>query len=952
MKYIKHFFLIISLFAVLACGSDGKYSAGDSDLACYSSKSDIYSSAVYNADSYSGGASRTLAGTWAVKFSNDNGTEIPEFQVSVNDGDYITLPDIRARHCFLTDDSRSGKILAGWNDSSGNYYTPGSSYKVSGSASFTAVWEEGVEIYSAAEFNDNIRDNLSGTYKLMRHIDLANIQSGTTALSYRPYQAGVEWIPIGNENEPFKGKLYGNGNMIDNLTIDNGTASVAGLFGVIGGKAEIYDLKINLAADGIKLTAAGKDKAVGALAGSILYDGDSNIIIKNVQTSGGKITADKCLSSGEIHAGGLAGEVMKSSPYNSTGADPKIIIDNVSNSVPVSVEVSESCNTSLGGFIGKGDNITVRAGANRGVVNVSTSSGVSGTAYAGGIAGHMEGNSSIDSCSNDSADNITAESNISSYSGGIVGYMRAGGSVKNSRNYDNVTANSNATSYSHSSNAGGIVGYVEGGTISNDNNTGNVEAKSTYIAYAGGIVGQMPLSGASATINNSSNTGAVRTESTGDAFSGGIAGNVYLSGAATATIDNCSNIGSDNISAVSKSTSSSYSVRSGGIVGSMEGGNGSIINSRNADNITATNTDGTSSSYAGGIAGLMYGRSSLSHKMENNDNTGDVTAISDSYAFAGGIAGNMTNLILIKNSHNADNVIAARATVTSYSGGIAGYVSDGGMIESSSNAGRVAPFTSGSAYAGGIAGYVTGTSSWIKNCGNTNNVTAESTSILSSDTVISGGVVGYIQNCDISNSYNAGTVSATATSNASYSGGIAGHMNNAAKVKNSYNRGEVTAISSGGTSYSGGIAGRMGPNASTITNSYNADNISSSGGVTGSGGILGYMDTTLSGTVTKCAAVNELVTGAGTTLKRIVGQYVNGTLVGTENFANGDMLIAGSTVADSLENGTGKTLSDLKDENTYEIGLSWSFMGDDDSPWYMPPSGSDYPYPILYWQNQ
>ncbi|MDR2401686.1 MAG: hypothetical protein LBD73_08565 [Deferribacteraceae bacterium] len=54
-------------------------------------------------------------------------------------------------------------------------------------------------------------------------------------------------MPIGDDSYVFTGELYGNGYSVDNLTIDDNSSGIAGLFGAIGGQSGIHDLKINLA---------------------------------------------------------------------------------------------------------------------------------------------------------------------------------------------------------------------------------------------------------------------------------------------------------------------------------------------------------------------------------------------------------------------------------------------------------------------------------------------------------------------------------------------------------------------------------------------------------------------------------------------------------------------------------------------------------------------------------
>jgi hypothetical protein len=955
MKYIKHFFLILSLFAVLSCG-DGKYSAGDSDLACYSSKSDIYSPAVYTADSYSGGASRAPAAQSDIKFFNDNGTEIPEFQVSVNDGNYITLPDIRVRHCFLTDDSKSGKILTGWNDGSGSY-PPGSSYKVVGSANFTAVWEEGVEIYSEAEFYDNISDNLSGTYKLMRHIDLANIQSGTAALSYRPYQAGAEWIPIGNENEPFTGKLYGNGNRIDNLTIDNGTAGVAGLFGAIGGSAEIYDLKINLAADGIKLTAADKDKAAGALAGYIIYDNTSDIIIKNVSVTGGVgigLTNNSCNSANikYLYVGGLVGRAIPSSTSFLADETAQITLDNLSNSTPLSAEhlrtgsLKPYCAASLGGIIGE-------------------------------INSDISHSLQVSIANSENTANITLPKSFKeTFLGGIIGETNLTGgeahltSVKNSGNISLREELTNNYVLSDNASAGGLIGKGDNITVTESLNEGEVTiSPRTFFPSSGGVAARIYSGLVKDSVNNgkvttvnaiSAISGVTPTPTTHLSYAGGIVGYMELT-----SIDNCSNDTPDNISA----KSNFGSTFAGGIVGNMEK-DSSVSKSFNYDNVTSVlSGSGDRTAYSGGIAGgvvfLYNGRSA---SIENCSNTGAVEAVAPA-AYSGGTVGivgsQYVTKIKVTINHNFNSGAVKADASASGSGGIAGYVlfanAITSTIDNNSNIGDVeATSSSSDANAGGIIGKIyaqaTGEATVaIADNYNGGNVKADTAGLLS----YSGGIVGYSlvnsnnnsTSTSIINCYNVGDVVSLIGENSSsksYSGGIAGYIVSEARanssIANCYNVGNVKSKINSynySNSYSGGIAGSIVSNSnssSSIANCYNVGNVKSEApaslSYSYSGGIAGYLDGPKN-SVSFCAAINDNVTAIAAApsykhLGRIIGSLSSPSSTVSDNIAKVPMepLPSGSFEYEGPPYFTTKNPGELKSQSTYDTssgGLDWDF---------------------------
>jgi hypothetical protein len=70
------------------------------------------------------------------------------------------------------------------------------------------------------------------------------------------------------------------------------------------------------------------------------------------------------------------------------------------------------------------------------------------------------------------------------------------------------------------------------------------------------------------------------------------------------------------------------------------------------------------------------------------------------------------------------------------------------------------------------------------------------------------------------------------------------------------------------------------------------------------------------------------------------------------------MQIKGVTVTDSVVNGIGKSLDELKTQSTYDSaingnglgGLGWSFGDNDDNPWKWD-ANKNNGLPYLYWQE-
>ena len=193
--------------------------------------------------------------------------------------------------------------------------------------------------------------------------------------------------------------------------------------------------------------------------------------------------------------------------------------------------------------------------------------------------------------------NVTVKGSVtttSTQAGGIVGYVN-GGTIENCVNYAEINSTSNT--------AGGIAGAAYSATITGCSNYGTVTSTGSYI---GGIVGSPSSSSAVQTkIIDCYNAGDVTG---GNQYIGGIAGN-----ASSNTITGCCNIG--------KITGGSYV---GGIAGafvgstsSWGGGKGNMASCYNTGAVSGTD-------YVGGIMGRI-GTSDV----KDCYTTGAVTAAED-----------------------------------------------------------------------------------------------------------------------------------------------------------------------------------------------------------------------------------------------------------------------------------------------------------------------------------
>ena len=130
---------------------------------------------------------------------------------------------------------------------------------------------------------------------------------------------------------------------------------------------------------------------------------------------------------------------------------------------------------------------------------------------------------------------------------------------------------------------------------------------------------------------------------------------------------------------------------------------------------------------------------------------------------------------------------------------------------------------SGNVYAGGLVGYNSGDITNSYAAGEV-SATASSSSTTAKAYAYAGGLAGYNSGGSILNGYATGKVSATASSSRSsaYAGGLVGY-NSGGSILNCYATGEVSATSSGSSALAGGL---VGSNSGDITNSYAAGNVS------------------------------------------------------------------------------------------------------------------------------
>lgn len=251
-----------------------------------------------------------------------------------------------------------------------------------------------IPISSAVELN-NARNNLDKSYVLMNDIDLST---------------WGEWEPIGDWSNPFTGDFDGQGHVIKDLTINDGTYQCIGLFGRANGAT----IK-NVGLEGSSISISDSSSSFISLGGICGY---SNGDISNCYNTGDITLTFSYFNNIDSFTGGICGSI-------SSGT--------ISNCHNTGVVSSTVYNSDAGGICGNSSGL---------IKNCYNTGSISSYAYlvsgAGGICGSSTG--SIDKCYStgdifsSSSPSVSVSVYLSySYAGGICAYSSgiASGSISN-----------------------------------------------------------------------------------------------------------------------------------------------------------------------------------------------------------------------------------------------------------------------------------------------------------------------------------------------------------------------------------------------------------------------------------------------------------------------------------------------------------------------------------------
>ena len=247
----------------------------------------------------------------------------------------------------------------------------------------------------------------SASAKLTADIDLKNYchaaEDGKELLS---------WLPIGNDNNRWKGNMDGQAHTISNLYIKT-AQNYVGLFGYTDG-ATIQDLIFDNAKVENVSTTGTNTYYTGILAGRAY--GDSPLHIRGIKTT------NNCTVIGQKDTGGIVG-----------GAN--INLENCEN------HSSVKGTSNVGGIAGFSQERNIKRCTNYGTVENGRNQ------YIGGIIGYAYG-ISIEDCAN--YGNITSAGPLA---GGIAGSTMDNSSIQNVFSYGDVT---------YTNTSGIIIGHVSG----------------------------------------------------------------------------------------------------------------------------------------------------------------------------------------------------------------------------------------------------------------------------------------------------------------------------------------------------------------------------------------------------------------------------------------------------------------------------------------------------------
>ena len=377
-----------------------------------------------------------------------------------------------------------------WSKSTGFvdiFYNPSGSKKYQNPVDFSSEFSRNPDDNNLQLFADmlvnNVSDlqamneNLNGDYALGKNID-ASVTAN--------WNSGAGFIPIGDDNDSFSGRFYGQGYTISNLKLDANTGlNNVGLFSTVSGILEDF----TLAEPSLNTSSATSSGDVfGSNAGSIYNVSVTNGGLGGTNTESGYIYNAHTSTAGvqsraNIHGGNLVGENDGTIEYSSSSGS---VVVNTSNGGTDDIGGLVGLNTGTieNSFStvsvtdqnagGNGDVIGGLVGYNSGTIKYSYATGkVIGGDYSGGFVGFNEGGAVIDQTFATGA----VQENYAGYYGAFVG--------ENNGTITNSYARGSIKSEAANSYFGGFVGDNYNGFIGESYSTGKIIGNGNAGGFAG-----------------------------------------------------------------------------------------------------------------------------------------------------------------------------------------------------------------------------------------------------------------------------------------------------------------------------------------------------------------------------------------------------------------------------------------------------------------------------------
>lgn len=425
--------------------------------------------------------------------------------------------------------------------------------------------------------------------------DLVAIGTDETTLS-GDYVLGNDIVL--NEIEPDSGYYVGDGMVFTTFTgnFDGANHTISNLLGtlfqVVGdGGMQTTISHLNLVTNEIGLPSS--------FTGILTEELSELSLVNDVHVSGKLVQGEEC------PVGGIAGRGRSNSSIENSSADVTIELGatnddvggligstsgNISNSF-AKVNISGDAAGKIGGLVGTAEQgSTIINSASSGTIN---GGGTNQGTYFGGLVGYSQG-----STVTKSASSVQINTGQDSIVGGLVGWAENSPDDSTSTLISNSFASGAVTNQGDK--AGGLIGYIDKGTVSNCVATGNVSGN----VNVGGLIGYAE----SSEVMGSSASGNI----SGNSFVGGLIG--ALASNAHASVGNSSATG--DVTGVNE-----FPVNIGGFIGFVDGNNASVSNVSSMGSI-----DAPFGQYIGGLIGQI-GPSSTSI-LNRSSSSGTVTAIS------------------------------------------------------------------------------------------------------------------------------------------------------------------------------------------------------------------------------------------------------------------------------------------------------------------------------------